>query len=96
MSSGRTGPPPPLGSNRCPAAYHQEVPGDDDRVHGARDEDGALPLGAAGVREVNGGPRALHDLLDVQPAASAHELVVLGRDLDLGAHREGHLRQRAG
>ena len=65
--------------------HYELVPGEEDAVNGARDVDGALALwgGRVGVREVNAGPRAPHDHLDVGAVTPDHELVVLGGDLQL-------------
>lgn len=51
--------------------------------------DCGLLLGAVGVREVDLSACPLGDVLDVAAVSALHEEVVLGRDVQVGADRDG-------
>lgn len=69
--------------------HHEVLACQADGLDGALDVDGGFLLGAVGVGEVDLGARPLGDVLDVAAIAAHHEEVVLGRDVQVGADRDG-------
>lgn len=70
-------------------SYHEVLACQAYRVDGALDVDGGFFLRAVGIREVHLSASSLHDVLNIAAIASHHSKVVLGRDVQLCADRNG-------